>query len=450
MKHRVALAPLFFAILVLLAACTTSVRTADPEKTDPQKTEPIVLTVEGSVFMPAIRLSAAARVTLDYGDETVTAITLPAGDHVIPSHQFATTAASHIVEMTIEPPSALDTLNLGFTGGDGGNAEFELGISELAWTNYHPVNPENPLLPFVSPGWGVDDDVLAVVGTVTELSGLQDYDRLRIICVEYQHIVELDMSGLSRLESLEAFFSRVSRTNFAGCTALRRCCLENTGANESWRMVNGERITESVLDLADCPNLQDLRGTGDDHTGVRFHPAVLEGPDDRGGLWHFCKMGNGRMHDIEIVGEPAGPMQPALFTSLLQYWFSGSPVVGETLNLSGSQVGSVWAEGIGVSSINATNCTNLGDLNGSYNLLASVNITGCSSLYGLTLHNCGLTSAQVDAILASLVSLNNQGSWKYVNLANEGTEHANAAPSAAGLASIALLEAADWDVTVPE
>ncbi len=428
----------FVALLALsalaLAMSATALSCSSGSEADTDLPGEIVITVDDSHFRPALELSGAATVSVDYGDGSdPLVLSAAAGVRELADRVFADGAGEHDVSLVVTPWSALTVLNLGFRAGDGGNNTAATDVPVIA---FHPPTTasgfENPdYLP-------TETEMRAFVGRVTAITGLQAATRLIALCCERQAVETVDCSNMTRLRSLEAFYSQVKSHSFQNCPELRRCCLESTGANTSWRIEGGVRVEDGSLDLRDSPYLQDIRGTGDDHDLLRLHPGAL------GTLWHLCKMFNRDMNGIQVGTEAPAPLDLTRFAALEECWIMESPVIDE-VTVRGGSLRSVWLNSCGVRAMDLRDNDNFYELTAPGNPIESIAISGCDGLRMVDLRNCGLDQTQVDYVLAYVDSLDvtSPVEWPYtVSLGGN-----NAAPSATGLASAGELRARNWAVT---
>lgn len=454
---------LLFAVIGMIAliGCGSGSGSKAPES---PRAESIVITVSSDFFRPAMEFTADAIVTVDYDDGTAPAeiaITGPTGpssvNRVFDSHTFEDAQTSHDVTVVVRPWSALKVLNLGYRAADGGN---DTGGNGLDYITLYPEEPN-------SGGMDWNDWIRGHVGTVTAVSGLSAATDLYAVCCDNQALTEIDLSGCDKLKTLEAYSSQIKKTNFAGCASLVRCSIENTGARYSWRVVNGNRVEDASLDLADCPVLRDIRGSADDHDLLKLHPGAL------GTLWHLCKWGNPHFTHVQIGDEAPGKLDPRRFVALRQIWLGGSPVLGE-LVINNGVPDSIWGNSCGITSIDCRGQTQLRVLQAAYDPVTSIDITGCTALYELSLTsgllseanresltatvetlsglrivtlNCGFSQEQVDRILSAFNSLpvpSHIYSWDSFVLDLSGSN--NASPSAAGVADAESLRAKEMNV----
>lgn len=437
MRHPRVVLTALLGTLLLLAACAESGAPA-PGIDPPPAAGSIHITVQGALFRPALAFAAPAAVILDYGDGSAVASNyFAAGSHSLPLHEFSGNAPGRTVLLQVKPWTALAVLNLGFRAGDGGN---DTGRTDVPVILLHPPSSAFPDVN----DWDTLDAarVRGYVGEVTAVSNLQVATELLAFCCERQPLTVLDCSWLTKLKTVEAFFSSVKSTSFQGCAALRRCCLESTGARTNWRIVAGVRIDDEVLDLRDSPLLQDIRGTNDDRTGIRLHPGALAT------LWHLCIMENYRMTSIRL-GEDTEPLTDLRgFRMLKDCWIAGSRVV-PSLVVTNNVTDSIMATGCGLTNLDLQGQTQLREINLGHNTLAGVNIDGCPGLDRISLGNCGLTQPLVDYVLATVdgwgTAYTNEWYRATVDLSGN-----NAVPSATGLIHRTSLTNRNWAVFVAE
>lgn len=411
-----------------------------------------------------MEFTADAIVTIDYDDGTAPAEIAITGatagssvNRVFDSYTFADAQTSHDVTVVVSPWSALKVLNLGFIAADGGNDTNGNGLDLIA---LHPAEPNTG-------GVAWTEWIRSHVGTVTAVSGLSAATDLYAVCCDYQALTEIDLSGCDRLKTLEAYTAQIKKTNFAGCSSLVRCSIENTGARYSWRVVNGNRVEEASLDLADCAALRDIRGSADDHDLLKLHPGALAT------LWHLCKWGNPHFTHVQIGNEAPGKLDPTRFAVLRQIWLGGSPVLG-ALVINNGVTDSIWGENCGITSVDCRGQAQLTTLQAWGDPITSIDITGCTALFELSFNStliteqnresfvatietltglrnvridCGLTQEQVDRILTAFNGLpvpSRIYSWDSFVLDLSGPN--NAAPSATGATTAAALQAKDLPV----
>lgn len=333
----------------------------------PRVVEPTAVTflTSGATFAPALELAGGS-------DATVTWRVLETGQTttgLAPSIAFGSTAPRTVVMSAAHPggSSALGdivTINLGFNHLD------DAGIDNM--------------------GAGYDKAPEAVTG-VTGLplcTGLVRFAAANIAGL----VGHLSLRGLSALQFVECFQSRIQSVDLTGCASLIRLCLEQNSLGS--------------LDLNPVAStLRDLRAAA--QQGGSLTMAPLASPITH--LWHYC------VRDQVVVNEAVpGASLPAL----QQLWNWNTGQTG-TLNLSGlSSLSSLLAYENGYSAVDFTGCTP-GQID---------------------LHTNSLGQSAVDAVLATVNGWGTSGGG--LNLAG------NAAPSSTGLAAKTALEGRGWTVTV--
>lgn len=157
------------------------------------------------------------------------------------------TAEPRQTELRVLPAGAVEAINLGYDGSDGGSTSAVV-----------------PSLVHVGPQQNV---------TGLDLSAVRS--SLRCLTLSYNvEITALDLSGFAALERLEAFNDpapndgQLEVLDVSGCSAMRRLCIENCSVN--------------ALDLSAAPGVEDIRGANNALTTVLWHPGVLAA------LWHIC------------------------------------------------------------------------------------------------------------------------------------------------------------------
>ena len=429
----------------------------------------ITFTVEGNIFQPKLEFYSPASITIDYNDGSIVNVNGSAGIWLPENHTYADGVVVHNPTLFVSPWSALKVINLGYRATDGGNDTAGNGLDLI---ELHPTEPNNG-----GAEWSLW--IQSHVGTVTAITGLSSAPELYALCFDNQNIDEIDLSGCTKLKTLEAYSSKIKKTNFTGCTNLVRCSIEDTGARYSWRFIGGSRVEEPSLDLSDCIGLRDIRGSADDHDILKLNPGAL------GTLWHLCKWGNPHFTHVQIGSESPQKLDVSRFTALTQLWVGGSPVIGDLVINNGTTY-SVWGNNCGITSVDCHDQTQLRQLQLSGDPITSINITGCSNLNELTLDsnllseanintfvstietigslrilrlNCGLTQNQIDRILTAFNNLSVTDtiySWESFVLDLSGAN--NAFPSSAGIIQATSLGAKEltaidgnimhWTVTV--
>ncbi|MFA6403037.1 MAG: InlB B-repeat-containing protein [Salinivirgaceae bacterium] len=396
----------------------------------------ITLEVQSPFFRPCMEFGSSAVVYIDYGDGSeVQKVPVSGGVKLFDKYFFTNDSTVHIIKISVKPWDALTVLNLGFRGGDGGNGEREMQLSELPYLAFHPTFEEVPL------SWEIEQErasVLNYAGTVISVANLSVAPNLTAFCCEFQPIDSIDLSGCSNSLTLEGFFSSIKTTNFQGCTSMHRCCLENTGAQYNWRIDNGIKTEDEILDLRDCPVIRDIRGTGDNHTMVRLHANAINT------IWHLCKMANWRMETVKIGDEEPAKLMVSRFTNLTECWISGSPVIENVeVTESNPNLYSMWLSQCGIKTVDVKNQTQIQVLELSGNTISEINITGCNNLVVITLNDCNLSQIAVDSVLSTLDGFNLQTSNPYNKFDFSGS---NSDPSETGMTHVTALRSRGWNV----
>lgn len=192
---------------------------------------PISFVSEGAIFAPLIEVTGTPVILWTFADATTSDSVSPVKDYGTVGQRTAT--------LTVTPWSALVGINLGYTAEDNGSEDITLH------------DPQN-------------------VSGITGLEAVQT--TLQYICASYNPITAVDFTGFTALHTVEFYDADLTTFVSAGCTELRRCCLE--------------LCSVLVNDLSDCAALEDLRyasnGTG----------TVLTLPPVAPNLWHICVRSN--------------------------------------------------------------------------------------------------------------------------------------------------------------
>lgn len=327
--------------------------------------ESVTFSTAGASFSPTIELTGGS-------DATVTWTVVETGQTATglsPTISFGSAAPRTVTLSATHPgggASALPdvvTINLGFNHLD------DAGIDNL--------------------GAGYDKAPESVTGVagLPLCTGLIQFMAANIPAL----VGHLSLTGLSQLQFVECFQSRLTSIDLTGCTSLIRLCMEQCNL--------------AALDLNPVTgSLRDLRAAA--QQGGMLAMTPLASPITH--LWHYC------VRDQVVVNEASpGVSLPVL--EQLWIWNTGQ---SGTLDLSG-----------------------LGDLSSllAYeNAYTAVDLTGCT-LGQIDLHANALGQAAVDSVLTTV------DSWGVSSGALD--LGGNAAPSSTGLVAKAALEARGWTVT---
>ena len=339
----------------------------------------------GATFAPEIVLNGAALATWRFDDGTESTSLTPNKDYRC--------AAPRTNRLTVTPWSALVGINLGYNRQDGG------------WYNVgaYPMNAR-------------------AVTPVTEVNNLSlAKDSLLFFCGSDNFIRELDFTNFSVLQDIECYnIPLLVSVKTKGCSALRRGCFENCSI--------------SSLDLTDSPLFEDLRAAG--------IPELLNvtygGPKPH--QWHICHRANPNFQNRYIYEDLTS--RP----NITDLWIHDLNQYGNLVVPSSGAGFSLWGYNNHWSSANfqgamtsaAASCS----INFTNTPITALNITGCVGLININCTNTNLPTANVDSILAELVTLGRSNGTVIINGAgNEG-------PSMAGEASAAILTSRGWTVTL--
>lgn len=347
----------------------------------------IIFTTEGSSFAPVITVSGNPSIQWIWADGTTSNSPTPNKNYGSPG--------TRLNRLYVTPWSALQRINIGYDGGDGGSDQIE-----------HVA----------------DQHVSAVRG----LGHVAPY--LAQWCSSYNLITSLDFRNFTNLDTIECFLSQSLRTvNLTNTPKLRRACFEDCNL--------------ASLDLSESPSLEDLRGAVNDFPTINFGNIGAH-------IWHICVRDNPQMTDRTIFADMA--QFPTL--SDLFIWNdnqTGSlrlPATHQTSNVS------ILADDNQYTSLDLSgalaNAASTAVLSFRSNLLSTVNITGCAQITELYLENNQFGAATLDTLLATLDALGRSEN----NLPAGGQLRAdlrgNATPSATGLNHAQALAGKGWTVWV--
>ena len=365
-----------------------------PPPVDPWDLIPSInLSSSGDTFSPQVHLydGVEAAVRWVFSDGSTSSDLAPVKD-------FGT-AGSRAHTLKVDPPTAIECLNFGFNDQEDGGI-----YSTPATYNKYPTS-------------------------LSALSGLQEgAPSLQRLLVSHTYVVDLDLSGLTSLEVIEAFNTRTLETaNMEGCTALRRVCFE------------GDNLR--TIDVSSATAIEDVRFRGQGIT-QNYQGDITVVLGDTSSTWHICfGTQGGTVHGLDGIMNGTVSL-PAI----IELWPWDAHIGGAfSPNMPGGTFRAFWGSGCDFTSANCANMT-WGEaaprelyLNG--NPLTSINLTGCDTVQSVDFQNCGLTEALVDYVLGYFAGVGmNNGT---INLG--GT---NAAPSSTGLGHLATLQAAGCTVTV--
>lgn len=242
---------------------------------------PIIITATGQYFSPIIEVADGASILWTFSDgSTSSSLTndIDFGSNATRTHQLKVT-----------PWSALRTLNIRYDGSDDGN----ITTPTQSYTPNH--------------GLPSDSTDLAVITNITNLYLVRN--NLRVLCVSYNDISDLDLSGFDQLYRLESYFGSIETINLEGCSSIRRLCIEHNSI--------------ATLDISDCSLIEDIRGSVNAMT-------YIEWPSVAANLWHIC-LGSNHYYD-----NPPFETYPGL----RDIWMGGAYVDGK-IKLTQQSLGSI-------------------------------------------------------------------------------------------------------------
>jgi hypothetical protein len=347
----------------------------------------ISFTTEGSSFAPVLTVTGNPLIHWVFADGATSNSPTPNKNYGSPG--------ARLNRLYVKPWSAVQRINLGYDGGDGGSDLIE----------HVP-----------------DQQVSAVRGLHLVAPYLAQW------CSSYNLITSLDFRNFTNLDTIECFFSHSLRTvNLANTPKLRRACFEDCNL--------------ASLDLSGSPNLEDLRGAVNDFPTINFGGIGAH-------VWHICVRDNPQLTNQALFAD----LTPFPNLSDLYIWNDNQ---AGSLRLPATNPAtevSILADDNHYSSMDLSGALANAALRGMVslrnNLLTSVNLTGCSQITELFLDNNLLDSVTLDNLLATLDALgrseNNLPAGAHLRADLRG----NATPSATGLAHAAALAGKGWTVWV--
>ena len=350
----------------------------DPNNTNPPIKE-IVFTTSGDTFSPLIEVTGNPEILWTWADNTTSDLTHPTKDYGSPDIR--------VNKLRVTPWSDVVQINIGYDGGDGGNASID------------HIDNQN----------------------VVSVEGLEVVSKfLKQWCSSYNNITSLDFSNFVQLDTIECYLSgSLTNVNLTNTPLLQRACFENCDLES--------------LDLSECPSLRDLRGALNAFSTINFGNI---GSD----VWHICIRNNSQMTNRNMFENTTQ------FPNIAELYIWSDNQTGE-LNISSTSKTrsiSILASGNQYTTANFTgalqNSSGNGRIDLSNNHLTSLIITGCSQLTNLNASYNDLDSNAIDLILQELDNLGRTGGT--VNLTN------NEPPGVSGLACVDNLRIKSWTVDV--
>ncbi len=344
----------------------------------------IRFTTQGASFAPVIVVTGSPEILWSFDDGTSSASATPYKNFGV--------AAPHTTSLLVQPWSALQRINIGYDGGDGGS-----------WAIEHVPNQQ-----------------------VSDVEGLEQVaGTLQQWCSSYNLITSLDFGNFVNLDTIECFLSQTLRSvNLANTPVLKRACFEDCDLQ--------------TLDLSQSPLLEDLRGAVNAYPTIEFGNIGSQ-------LWHICVRDNPQLTNQTLFTDLTA------FPAISELFIWNCSQSG-TLRLPASSATrwvSIAADGNAYTALDLAgslhNAANGGSVSLQNNQLESVNLTGCVQIHALDLENNQLGEAQVDGMLVALDGLgrtqaNSPGLTLTVDL------RGNATPGTAGQAAGQNLADKGWTV----
>ncbi len=309
-----------------------------------------------------------------------------------PNKSFGS-ALSRSQKLLVRPWSAIQRINIGFDGGDGG----DMSIEQVA-----------------------DQHVSSVSGMDLVAPTLGQW------CSSYNQITALDFSNFISLDTIECYYSHgLTSVNLSNTPLLKRACFEACDLH--------------ALDLSDSPLLEDLRGAENAYDDIKFS-------DNGDHVWHICVRDNPQITNQSLFADMGRfPSIAELFI-----WYdnqSGSLRLPSSHKTRGV---SLLAEYNHYSALDLSgsllNPASYGAIDFRNNQLSSINITGCVQITEMYLENNLLEESQIDGILATLDSLGRNKDYTDIQTILMIDIRGNALPSASGISSANKLAAKGWSV----
>lgn len=279
---------------------------------------------EGATFEPIIEVTGTPTILWTFADGTTS-------NSATPTAVNYGSTGNRVTKLKVTPWSAVQTINLGYNGGDDGT-----GYTPESY--YHDDQRVSEII-----------NLYLVKSSLVRILACGDIG----VKAPMQHI---DLSDFTALEVAEFYYNDIKGYSVAGCTALKRLCFEGCGI--------------PVCDFYDCVALEDFRGAIGTYSSIHasYHPN----------LWHLCVQGNSNLSSLPAIGET--------FPAIEDLW-------AFNCSLSGS---------VGISTAN-------------------------TQLNSVRLNDNDFSSADIDAIIAQMLSINKWITLIYINGNSSPTNAENVA-----------------------
>jgi hypothetical protein len=376
------LTKMIFLILLLLN-CGLLINDTDsiiPPSTDP---EVIKFITESSSFSPVITVSGSPEILWTWNDGSTSVSTTPKKDY----------GSDAIRENTLKvtPWSALQRINIGYDGKDGGDYwELITGISEAYVT---------------------DQSVSLVEG----LEVVSEY--LEKWYSSYNLLEQLDFTDFINLNTIECYqSSNLEDIILSNTPSLRRLCIEQCNVES--------------LDLSQSPLLEDLRGALNNYPTIDFG-SIGEN------LWHICIRDNNFSNSTLLNNM-------SQFPNIEELYIWNDNQRGTLTIPSSGTTNTIWFNinnnEYTVINFNGAlqNDTEIARIEITNNSISQIMIDDCDQISYFDVRNNSLDESQVNYILQTLDNLDRREG--FINITG------NVPPSTSGLIYVSNLESKGWEV----
>ncbi|HET6559118.1 MAG TPA: T9SS type A sorting domain-containing protein [Prolixibacteraceae bacterium] len=341
----------------------------------------IIFYSNGSIFSPTIVLQANATVTWTWADSTTS-------NSLTPTKNYGTTQLRKN-SLTVTPWSALQRINIGYDGLDGGSKDIEL------------VADQN-------------------VSKVENLALVAPY--LKEWCSSFNNIDTLDFSNFINIETIECLNSiSLKSVNLANTPKLKRACFEENSLTN--------------FDLSGSPALEDVRGAKNKFNTITFSYSTEN-------IWHICVRDNPQITSSNLFNNLS------IFPNIAELFIwntnqKGNLVIPSTHPSKEVQIEAYRNQYSSIDFRGALRNTNYnGYVDLSHNNLTRIDISGCVQIKDLDLSYNKLDSLTIDQILKQVDEYGT----------NNGTIdlRSNAPPTLIGLVHMINLEKRGWVVNIEQ
>ena len=338
----------------------------------------IIFQTEDSVFSPLIVLNSDATVLWTFDDGTTSTLLNPYKNYA--------TQASRINKLKVTPWNAVEMINIGFDGGDGG------------W----PL----PLVP---------DQHVSKVSNLNLVK-----DSLRYWCSSYNLLDSLSFDDFVNLEAIECFHSyNVKHVSLKNLPSLKRLCLEDNYL--------------TTFDISECTDLEDVRGALNKYKTINFENNTTN-------FWHICVRDNPQINNDSLFSH----MEHFPDIAELYIWNTNQSGTFKLSQNNPDRKVEILAANNNYTEVDLRgslqNDHKYGTVDFSSNKIKSVNISGCKEIKNLNLNGNGMPGEAVDDVLRQLDELGTDDG--FITLAG------NNRPSSNAMVYLHNLENKNWRVVV--